>query len=67
MLKPMQAGDIFRTWIDTVDLAKNHIGVRAHIYDEREKLAAVVIWVRWAVKLPNREPTDIPEWFPRRA
>jgi hypothetical protein len=60
MLKPMQAGDIFRTWIDTVDLAKNHIGVR-------EKLAAVVIWVRWAVKLPNREPTDIPEWFPRRA
>jgi len=67
MLKPMQAGDIFRTWIDTVDLAKDHIGVRALVYDERAKLAAVVIWVRWAVNLPGRERTDIPEWFPRRA
>src|SRR5205085_2280372 len=48
MLSPMQAGDIFETWIDTVDLARDHIGVRAKVYDQSRELAAVVIWVRWA-------------------
>ena len=67
MLKPMQSGDIYKTWIDTIDLSRRHIGVRAHVHNEANELAAVVIWVRKALRLePKREPVVIPEWFPRR-
>jgi hypothetical protein len=62
----MRAGDIFQTWIDTVDLG-SRIGVRAHVYDDRDRLTALVIWVRWAKVLePEPEIVAIPEWFPRR-
>jgi acyl-CoA thioesterase FadM len=67
MLKPMRAGDVYQTWIDTIDLAKDHIGVRAHVYDECGNLSAVVIWVRWARVLePEVKVIDIPAWFPRQ-
>lgn len=35
MLKPMHAGDLYKTWIDTVDLPNRSIGVRAHVYNSR--------------------------------
>lgn len=68
MLKPMHSGDIYKTWIDTIDLSTDRIGVRAHVYNQSNKLAAVVIWVRKAVHLePQRKTVVIPEWFPRRS
>jgi acyl-CoA thioesterase FadM len=67
MLRPMRAGDIFQTWIDTIDL-DSRIGVRARVYDDGDRLAALVIWVRWAKVLePEPKIVEIPEWFPRRS
>lgn len=67
MHRPMHAGEPFRITIDTVEIDSAKIGVRAWVYNEQDKVAAAVIWIRAAVELdPNRRPVAIPEWFPRK-
>jgi hypothetical protein len=72
MRKPMAAGDPFHIWIDTIDLKnaidpkKDRIGVRAHIFNEEDKHAGFVIWVRSARLLDTKVSAPIPDWFPRR-
>ena len=67
MGKPMRAGEILKTWIDAVAVADKRVGVRAWVYDEDNELAALVIWLRWAVILdPEPHPIAIPAWFPLR-
>jgi len=67
MLKPMYAGNVYQSWIDTVDLPDDRVGVRAHVFSEKHEWAAIVIWVRWARLLdPERKTVPIPEWFPKR-
>ncbi len=64
MIEPMFAGDKIYTWIDAVTVADKRVGVRAWVYTESKKLAAVVIWLRWAKILePVEQIVDIPEWF----
>jgi acyl-CoA thioesterase FadM len=66
MHRPMHAGETFRITIDTVDIDANRIGVRAWVYNEQDKIVAVVIWLRAAVELePKRRTVSIPSWFPR--
>jgi len=67
MRKRMHAGDLFRVWIDTVDVAEDRIGVRAWVAAESSEIAAVVIWLRWARDLETDQVIDIPAWFPRAA
>lgn len=63
----MEAGDLFHTWIDTVDLSVERIAVRAHVFTENRERAALVIWVRAAKELePEKRTVPIPDWFPRR-
>jgi hypothetical protein len=66
MRKPMAAGDLFHIWIDTIDLTPHRIGVRAHIFNEQDKHAGFVIWVRSARLLDSKVAAPIPDWFPRR-
>jgi acyl-CoA thioesterase FadM len=66
MARPMFAGDMYRITIDTKDIDIKRIGVRAWVYDERNTLAAAVIWLRWALELPARKTVPIPAWFPKR-
>lgn len=68
MGEPMYAGSLFHTWIDTVELSRFHLGVRAHIFNESEQYVALVIWVRWAKVLdPAVRIIAIPKWFPKRS
>jgi hypothetical protein len=67
MDKPMYAGDLFHTWIDTVSLPEDRVGVRAHVFDDEGREVALVIWVRWAIILdPAPRKAQIPDWFPGR-
>jgi acyl-CoA thioesterase FadM len=67
MIEPMEAGDVFNTWIDTVDLTEERIAVRAHVFKEDRERAALVIWVRAAKEFhPKKRTVPIPDWFPRR-
>lgn len=65
MSKPMEAGDSFDICLDTVDLDWKRIAVRAWVLDQSDDVAAVVIWLRWALLLPDRKSIPIPSWFPR--
>src|SRR2546430_6574815 len=61
MHRAMHAGEQFRITIDTVDIDAERIGVRAWVYNEKGKVAAVVIWLRAAVELePKRATVSIP-------
>jgi hypothetical protein len=66
MLQPMRAGQEFETYITVMSLDYQKVAVRAwsyiHTPDGRD-LAAVVIWIRKALLLPERKPIPIPEWF----
>lgn len=64
MKYPMAAGDRFDIGIDTVKIDARRVGVRAFVFDSQNRIAAVVMWVRWALLLPGRTPIDIPAWFP---
>lgn len=66
MTQPMAAGDMFHTWIDTVDISENRIAVRAHVFTEARTRAGLVIWVRAAKELDPEQVVPIPIWFPRR-
>lgn len=37
----MEAGDLFHTWIDTVDLSVERIAVRAHVFTENRETCGV--------------------------
>jgi hypothetical protein len=67
MGKRMHAGEIFKTRIDAIDVAEKRVGVRGWVYTEQHELAALVVWLRWAVILdPAARNVNIPEWFPCR-
>ena len=64
MGEAMHANDLIKLWIDAVQVADKRVGVRAWVYNESDKLAAVVIWLRWARRLePVEQTVIIPEWF----
>ncbi|MEK6282965.1 MAG: hypothetical protein AABN95_21620 [Acidobacteriota bacterium] len=64
MKEPMIAGDVIKMWVDAVAVADKRIGVRAWVYTESNKLAALVIWLRWCKVLePVVQNVNIPEWF----
>lgn len=64
MCRPMHAGDEFTIGIDTVEINATRIGVRAYVSNSAG-IAAVVMWVRAAMLLPDRTTIKIPDWFPR--
>lgn len=65
MQEPMEAGDQYTVLIEVVELDTRRVGVRAWILNASGATAALVMWVRWAVLLPDRTSVDIPGWFPR--
>jgi len=64
MKQPMEAGDSYTLLIDTVEIDKYRIAVRAWAISDANSVAAVVIWIRCAVLLPGRSIIAIPDWFP---
>lgn len=55
MGKPMYAGSLFHIGMDTLDVSKYHLGVRAHIFSEGEQHVALVIWVPTSEHCSNLE------------